>query len=192
MCHVAFARDGQPFAIPTAYARLGDTLYLHGSAANRVFGALRDGAETCVNVTLLDGLVLARSAFHASMNFRSVVIYGRCREVTDPVEKLEALRALVEHVLPERWDTVRGPNAAELKRTLVLALPLDEASAKLRSGGPVEEQEDYALEVWAGVIPLRTAPDAPLPDDRVAPDLDPPPAAARYHRPGWSRPEEEV
>jgi len=154
ICHVGFAVDGQPFVIPTIHWRDGDTLYLHGSAASRMLRALRGGADACVTVTLLDGLVLARSAFNHSMNYRSVVILGKAREVSDRDEKLRALDRLVRHITPERADEVRPPNESELRQTIVLALPLAEASAKTRSGPPIDEEEDYALGVWAGVVPI--------------------------------------
>src|SRR5262245_5953593 len=133
VCHVGFALEGQPFVLPMAYARIADALYVHGAAANRMLGALRDGVPACVTVTLIDGLVLARSAFHPSMNYRSVVILGIAREVTDPEERLAALEAIVEHMMPGRWDAVRPPTAPELAATLVLRLPIEEASAKVRT-----------------------------------------------------------
>jgi hypothetical protein len=184
ICHLAFARDGQPHAIPTIYARDGNQLYVHGSSANRVLRALRDGLEACVTVTLIDGLVLGRSAFHTSMNFRSLVLYGKAQEVTDATEKLEALRVLVEHALPGRWKDVRGPNLAEFQRTMVLSLPIAEASAKVRTGGPVDDEEDYELGCWAGVIPVRTAFDAPVPDARLASGIPLPSYVRDYARPG--------
>jgi nitroimidazol reductase NimA-like FMN-containing flavoprotein (pyridoxamine 5'-phosphate oxidase superfamily) len=154
VCHVGFVVEGQPFVIPTAYGREGDTLFVHGAKASRMLKALRDGAEVCVTVTLVDGLVLARSAFHHSMNYRSVVVFGKARLVESYEEKLDALRAFTEHVVPGRWRASRIPNKQELDATLVLALPLAEASAKVRTGPPLDEEEDMALPVWAGVIPL--------------------------------------
>jgi nitroimidazol reductase NimA-like FMN-containing flavoprotein (pyridoxamine 5'-phosphate oxidase superfamily) len=154
ICHVGFAVDNQPFVIPTIHWRDGDTLYFHGSAASRMLRTLRGGVDACVTVTLLDGLVLARSAFHHSMNYRSVVVFGKAREVTDREEKERALQTLVEHITPERAAAVRPPNEIELRQTLVLALPLYEASAKTRSGPPIDDEEDYALPVWAGVVPV--------------------------------------
>ncbi len=168
LCHVAFVADGQPYATPMAYGRIEDRLYLHGATANRTLRCLASGAEACVTVTLLDGLVLGRSAFHHSVNYRSAVILGSATELTDAAEKLAGLRAIVEHVFPERWKDTRAPSAKELARTLVLALPIDEASAKLRTGPPIDEEEDYALPVWAGVIPLELTPGRLEP----APDLD--------------------
>lgn len=167
-CHVGVVYDGHPTIIPTAYALVDDALCIHGSTANRVMRAVRDGAEACVTVTLLDGLVLARSAFHHSVNYRSVVLYGRATEVTDPQAKSRALSALVDHVVPGRSASARPPNREELLRTMVLLLPLDEASAKVRTGPPVDEEEDYALSVWAGEIPLRLVAGEPRADDRTS------------------------
>ncbi|HEY6139659.1 MAG TPA: pyridoxamine 5'-phosphate oxidase family protein [Thermoanaerobaculia bacterium] len=164
ICHVGFAVDGQPFVIPTIHWRDGDTLYLHGSAASRMLRALRGGLDACVTVTLLDGLVLARSAFNHSMNYRSVVILGKAREVDDRDEKLRALDRLVRHITPERAADVRPPNEGELRQTIVLALPLAEASAKTRSGPPIDEEEDYALDVWAGVVPIAMVKGEPVED----------------------------
>ena len=168
VCHVGFAVGGQPFVIPTVYARVDKTLFLHGSAASRMLESVGTGIPACVTVTLLDGLVLARSAFHHSMNYRSVVVLGVARMVTDRGEKIAALQAIVDHVVPERWSEVRGPNEQELKATTVLSLPIDEASAKLRSGGPLDDEEDYALPVWAGHLPLSLTPGEPVPDERLA------------------------
>ena len=165
ICHVGFVVDGQPVVIPTIHTRIDDTLYFHGSAASRMLRSLRDGLDACVTVTLLDGLVLARSAFHHSMNYRSVVVLGKGREVVDHAEKLRALEALVEHVVPGRAAVVRPPNEMELKQTLVIAMPLSEASAKVRSGPPLDDQEDYKLDVWAGVVPLALAKGEPIRDD---------------------------
>src|SRR5215831_10509777 len=154
ICHVGFAVDGQPFVIPTGSGRIGDNLYIHGSAASRMLRNLDQGAPVCVTVTLLDGLVLARSIFNHSMNYRSVVVLGTAKMVTDPAEKLEALRLLSEHILPGRWPESRQPNERELKATSVLRLPIEEFSAKVRQGPPVDDADDYAFPTWAGVIPL--------------------------------------
>jgi len=154
VCHVGFVVDGRPVVIPTIHWREEDTLYVHGSAASRMLRSLKGGVDACVTVTLIDGLVLARSAFHHSMNYRSVVVFGKAREVTGD-EKTQALQRLVEHIHPGRSAEVRPPNEMEMKQTLVLALPLEEASAKIRTGGPVDDEEDYALPVWAGVVPLK-------------------------------------
>ena len=164
ICHVGFVVDGQPVVIPTIHVRVGDTLYFHGSAASRMLRSLRNGVEACVTVTLLDGLVLARSAFHHSMNYRSVVVFGKGREVTDREEKLQALDALVDHVVPGRAAVVRAPNELEIKQTLVIALPLAEASAKVRTGPPVDDEADYALDVWAGVVPMALVKGEPIRD----------------------------
>jgi hypothetical protein len=182
VCHVGFVADGQPFVIPTTYARVGDTLYIHGSAASRMLRTLRTGVPVCVTVTLLDGLVLARSAFHHSMNYRSVVVLGTAVEVADDREKLAALDAIVEHVLPGRARDVRGPSQNELKATLVLRLPLQEASAKVRSGPPIDDEEDYALSCWAGEVPLRLVASAPVPDPRLDSTLVAPAPVAEYRR----------
>ena len=164
VCHVGFSVDGQPFVIPTNYGRSGDTLYLHGSAASRMLKTLSGGVPVCVTVTHVDGLVLARSAFHHSVNYRSVVILGKAQLVEDPAEKMEALRIFTEHVMKGRWNDVRIPTEQELKATIVLSLPLEEVSAKVRTGGPIDDEADYALPVWAGVLPLETVPKTPLPD----------------------------
>jgi nitroimidazol reductase NimA-like FMN-containing flavoprotein (pyridoxamine 5'-phosphate oxidase superfamily) len=164
ICHVGFVVDGRPVVIPTIHTRIGDTLYFHGSAASRMLRSLRGGVDACVTVTLLDGLVLARSAFHHSMNYRSAVVLGKGREVTDPAEKRRALDALVEHVIPGRAAIVRAPNGAELKQTLVIALSLEEASAKIRTGPPIDDEADYALDVWAGVVPIALAKGEPVRD----------------------------
>ena len=154
VCHVGFVIDGKPFIIPTGYARCGDEIYLHGSRASRMLQALANGAETCITVTLLDGLVLARSAFHHSMNYRSVVIFGKAREVTDPAEQMSAMEAFTEHIVPGRWREVRIPNQQEMKATMILAIPINEASAKVRTGPPIDDAEDMSMPVWAGVLPL--------------------------------------
>ena len=182
VCHVGFNVDGQPFVIPTGYARVDDVLIIHGSQASRMLRNLEQGIDICVTVTLIDGLVLARSAFHHSMNYRSVVVFGRAMKIEDPQEKLAALLALSEHMIPGRWDDVRGPNESELRQTTVLSLPLAEASAKVRTGPPIDDEEDYALPVWAGEIPLRLSSDRPLPDPRMAQDTSPPPYAINYLR----------
>jgi len=164
VCHVGFTVDGQPYVIPTNYGRSGDTLYLHGSAASRMLRTLSEGVPMSVTVTHVDGLVLARSAFHHSVNYRSVVILGTARLVTDLAEKMEALRVFTEHVMKGRWDDVRQPTEQELKATTVLALPLEEVSAKVRTGGPIDDEADYTLPVWAGVLPLETVAKEPLAD----------------------------
>jgi hypothetical protein len=170
VCHVGFVVGGAPVVIPTIHWREGDTLYVHGSAASRMLRSLKGGVEACVTVTLLDGLVLARSAFHHSMNYRSVVVFGKAREVTGD-EKISALEGLVEHVMKGRSRDIRQPNEIELKQTLVLALPLEEASAKIRRGGPVDDEEDYALPIWAGVVPLTLTRGEPIADQGVSVEL---------------------
>jgi uncharacterized protein len=173
VCHVAFAVDGQPYAIPTGYARLGDALYLHGSAASRMVRQLSSGVDVCVTVTIVDGLVLARSAFHHSMNYRSAVVLGRARLVADREEKLAALRGFTDHVVPGRWAELRPITDQELKGTAVLALPIEEASAKMRTGGPNDDAEDLQWPVWAGVVPLSTTAGELVPDAQVMDGLVP-------------------
>jgi nitroimidazol reductase NimA-like FMN-containing flavoprotein (pyridoxamine 5'-phosphate oxidase superfamily) len=182
VCHVGFALEGQPFVIPTGYARSGDQLYIHGSQASRMLRTLRGGVEVCVTVTLIDGLVIARSAFHHSMNYRSVVVFGRARLVDEPAEKMEALRALTNHIVPERWEQARQPNESEMKATLVLALPLVEVSAKVRTGPPVDDEEDYELPVWAGVVPLNLKIETPIDDPRLSSGIKPPANITNYRR----------
>ncbi len=171
LCHVGFAVDGQPYVIPTSYGRDKDVLYIHGSVASRMLRNLDQGVPVCITVTLLDGLVLARSVFNHSMNYRSVVILGTATLVDDPAEKLAALRALSEHILPHRWDDARQPNEKELKATSVLRLPITEFSAKVRVGPPVDDEEDYAFPTWAGVIPLETSSGQPIRDERCEQEL---------------------
>ncbi|HEV7425046.1 MAG TPA: pyridoxamine 5'-phosphate oxidase family protein [Thermoanaerobaculia bacterium] len=182
ICHVGFVVDGAPVVIPTIHTRVGDTLYFHGSAASRMLRSLRDGVEACVTVTILDGLVMARSAFHHSMNYRSVVVLGKGREVVDREEKLRVLDALVEHVCRGRSADVRPPNVAELRQTLVLAIPLTEASAKIRTGPPVDDEDDYRLPIWAGIIPLALTASAPIDDERIVAGVTAPGYATRYER----------
>jgi uncharacterized protein len=171
LCHVGFVVDGQPYVIPTLYVRREGQIYIHGSAASRMLRTLDEGASVCVTVTLVDGFVLARSAFHHSMNYRSVVVLGKARLVADPAEKREAMRHFTNHMVPGRWEEVRQPNEQELKATTVLVLPLDEVSAKIRTGSPLDDEEDYALPVWAGVVPVRTELGKPLPDERLLPGV---------------------
>ncbi|WP_017652795.1 pyridoxamine 5'-phosphate oxidase family protein [Fortiea contorta] len=166
VCQVGFVDHGQPFVIPTAYGRVDDTLYIHGSPASRMLKTLLQGIDVCVSVTLLDGLVLARSAFHHSMNYRSVVVLGTATLVQDAEQKLVALKAFTEHVIPGRWQEVRSPSRQELAGTLVLSLPLAEASAKVRTGGPLDDTADYQIPVWAGEIPLKLTATTPITDLR--------------------------
>ena len=174
---------GQPFVIPTLHARKGDVVYCHGSSASRTLRALTSGAPTCLTVSLIDGLVLARAAMHHSANYRSAMVIGQATLVEDPQEKLAALEAVVEHIVPGRWADVRAPTENELKATSVLALAIDEASAKTRSGGPIDDEEDYALPAWAGVIPLLTGAGKPEPDERLQEGITPPPYVTAYTRP---------
>ena len=182
LCHVGFNVEGQPYVIPTLYCRLGGQIYIHGSGASRMLRTLEHGVDVCVTITLVDAYVLARSAFHHSMNYRSVVILGRARLVSDPVELMRALKAITDHIVPQRWDEVRAPNELEMKQTLVLTLPLTEVSAKVRSGPPVDDDEDYALPVWAGLVPVRTEVGEPVSDGRLAPGT-PPFEPSRFKRP---------
>ena len=174
VCHVGFTIGGKTFVIPTGYARVGDRLLIHGSSASRMLRAMSDGIEACATVTLIDGLVLARSAFHHSVNYRSVIVFGTANLVSDEGEKIDALRAFTEHIIPGRWQEVRPPNKSELRATAILSLPIQEASAKVRTGDPVDEEEDYALDVWAGVIPLKLRADAPRSDARLKNGINPP------------------
>jgi nitroimidazol reductase NimA-like FMN-containing flavoprotein (pyridoxamine 5'-phosphate oxidase superfamily) len=180
-CHVGFAVDGRPWVVPTIHARIGDQLYLHGAPANHMLSTLAGGIETCVTLTLIDGLVLARSAFHHSMNYRSVMIFGTAVRVEDLGEKADALYALVEHVVPGRMRDARPPTEAEMRKTQVLRLPITEASAKIRTGGPIDDEEDLALPIYAGVLPITPTYGAPIPEPEVV--LDPPDYVVRYRRP---------
>ncbi|HKW57261.1 MAG TPA: pyridoxamine 5'-phosphate oxidase family protein [Candidatus Acidoferrum sp.] len=182
VCHVGFCTENQPFVIPTLYARVGDGIYFHGSAASRMLRNLSDGANVCFTVTLTDGVVLARSVFNHSMNYRSVVALGKATPVEAPAEKVEALRAFTEKMLPGRWNDARRPNERELKATSILRLALTEASAKVRTGPPQDDETDYALRVWAGVIPLRTTAGAPNRDERCDPGIPVPACVANYRR----------
>ena len=182
ICHIGFIANNQPFVIPTAYGRIDDCLYIHGSPASRMIRTLKEGIEMCVTVTLLDGLVLARSAFHHSMNYRSVVAFGTATVVDDESEKLQALQAFTEHIIRDRWQEVRPPNSKELAGTLVLSLPLNEASAKVRSGPPIDDEKDYTLPVWAGELPLsfQTAP--AIADPRLSENIGIPAYVKNYNR----------
>src|SRR5579864_2308056 len=182
ICHVGFVVDGQPFVIPTGYGRAGDSLYFHGSAASRMLRRVDEGIAVCVTITLLDGLVLARSIFNHSMNYRSVVVLGTAVAVKDAKEKLEALRLLSEHILPGRWSESRQPNEKELKATLVMRLPIEEFSAKVRQGPPIDDEPDYAFSTWAGVIPLTLVPGEPIDDARLMPGRTRPEYVRAYTR----------
>jgi nitroimidazol reductase NimA-like FMN-containing flavoprotein (pyridoxamine 5'-phosphate oxidase superfamily) len=182
VCHLGFVLAEQPYVIPTLHARLGERLYVHGSSASRMLGTLAQGVAACVTVTLIDGLVLARSAFHHSINYRSVVLLGTARAVTDPDEKTAALHAFTEQVVPGRWDEIRPPTPIELKATSVLCLPLEEVSAKVRTGPPVDDEADYAMDVWAGVLPLRLQALQPEADPQLAHGIRAPRYLTAYHR----------
>ena len=170
--HIGFVHDGRPAVIPTLHARLGDDVLIHGSAASRMLRALADGIDLCLTATLIDGLVLARSAFHHSVNYRSVVLYGQATLVTEPDEKEAALEAFTDRLVPGRWAEVRWPTRKELKATTVLTLPIEEGSAKVRTGPPIDDEPDYALDVWAGVVPLSLVQGEPVPDVPGAPVPD--------------------
>ncbi|MGH9900075.1 MAG: pyridoxamine 5'-phosphate oxidase family protein [Pyrinomonadaceae bacterium] len=182
ICHVGFIQDGLPVVIPTGYGRVDDAIYIHGSKASRMLKAIKEGIEICVTVTLLDGLVLARSAFHHSMNYRSVVIFGKAWAVEHVDEKLTALKAISEHIIPGRWSEVRHPSEEELRATQVLRLPLISASAKIRSGPPIDDDEDYSLPVWAGAIPLTITASTAVSDPRLAPEISVPDYVLKYKR----------
>lgn len=182
LAHVGFAVQGQPFVIPTLYGNEDETIFLHGSAASRMLRQLDSGVPACVNVTLVDGLVLARSAFHHSMNYRSVVAFGAAREIRDRERKIHALRTIAEHVLAGRWADVRPPSENELKATAVLEFSIEEASAKIRTGPPADEEEDYALPVWAGLLPLHLETKPPAPDPRLSAGVPVPDYVSRYRR----------
>jgi uncharacterized protein len=182
LCHVGFIADGQPFVIPTSYGRKDANLYIHGSAASRMLRQLKDGVPVCVTVTLLDGLVLARSVFNHSMNYRSVVVLGKATLVEDAEEKLEALRLLSEHILPGRWADARQPNERELKATSVLRLRIEEFSAKVRVGPPIDDEEDYSFPTWAGVVPLGMKAGEPIDDARLVAGRTVPDYARHYSR----------
>jgi nitroimidazol reductase NimA-like FMN-containing flavoprotein (pyridoxamine 5'-phosphate oxidase superfamily) len=182
LCHVGFVADGQPFVIPTSYGRKDDSLYIHGSAASRMLRNLKESVPVCITVTLLDGLVLARSIFNHSMNYRSVVVLGKATLVDDPEEKLEALRLLSEHIIPGRWADSRQPNERELKATSVLRLPIEEFSAKVRKGPVVDDEEDYSFPTWAGIVPLEMVAGTPVDDSRLYPGSEVPHYAKHYSR----------
>jgi uncharacterized protein len=185
IAHLGVADEtGQPLVIPTLHARRGDLVYIHGSSAGRTLRALAAGAPACLTVSLLDGLVLARSAMHHSANYRSVMLFGEATSVEDPAQKLAAFEAIVEHIVPGRWPDVRPPTDNELKATSLLAIEIDEASAKVRTGPPMDDEEDYASETWAGVLPFVTETRTPEPDPRLAMQIAPPSYVTAYRRPG--------
>ncbi len=180
IAHLGFAVEKTPHVIPTLHARVGERVYFHGSSASRTVRALAAGTPMCLTVTLIDGLVLARSAVHHSVNYRSVVVFGQATAIEESTEKMAAIEAFTERLVPGRWEEARPPSAKELKAIQVLSLPLDEASAKLRTGPPIDDEEDYALDVWAGVIPLQTTLGAPIPDARLAEGIALSPAARAW------------
>jgi len=180
ICHVGFIHEGNPVVIPTAYGRIGDKLYLHGSTKSRMMMTLEKGGEICVTVTIVDGLVLARSIFHHSMNYRSVVLFGKPQKVTSEKEKYQALKAFTNHIIPGRWEETRLPNKKELKSTMVVSMPLQEASAKIRTGPPLDDPKDYKLPIWAGVIPIRAQLLDALPDTKLSKDLTTPSSVISY------------
>ena len=182
ICHVGYVMDGQPYVIPTGFARIGDDLYIHGSSASRMLRNLAQGVDVCVTVTLVDGLVLARSAFHHSINYRSVVVLGKATLVEDAAEKDKALEAFTEHIIPGRWPEIRWPSELELKATSVLKLPIEEASAKIRTGDPKDDEEDYAMEIWAVVLPLSVVPGMPIDVTKLNEGLAPPDHVLNYSR----------
>jgi nitroimidazol reductase NimA-like FMN-containing flavoprotein (pyridoxamine 5'-phosphate oxidase superfamily) len=180
VCHVGFTADGETYVIPTMYARLGDAIYFHGSAASRMLRNAAAGLDVCITVTLIDGLVLARSVFNHSMNYRSVVALGRAAAVDEASEKIAALQAFTEKILPGRWSDARQPNEKELKATSILRLGLNEVSAKVRSGPVEDDAEDYALPVWAGLVPLKLVAEPPIRDERSDPAISTPAYAANF------------
>ena len=182
ICHVGFVHEGSPFVIPTGYASVGDQLLIHGSSASRMMRALSTGAEACITVTLIDGLVLARSAFNHSMNYRSVVVLARGTKIDEPEAKIKALEQITERLVPHRWADIRWPSEQEMKATMVLSFPLTEASAKIRVGPPKDEEEDYTMEVWAGVLPLTLTPGKPVSDEKNLPGLNIPDYVSGYKR----------
>ncbi|MFN6963737.1 MAG: pyridoxamine 5'-phosphate oxidase family protein [Pyrinomonadaceae bacterium] len=182
ICHVGFVVDGHPYVIPTGFGRIDERLYIHGSSASRMLRSLSAGIDVCVTVTLVDGLVIARSAFHHSVNYRSVVILGKAGLVTDADEKMLALETITNHFVPGRWPDCRWPNELELKATSVLRLAIDEVSAKVRTGDPVDDEEDYALDTWAGVLPLELAAGTPVDDARLDKPIAPPDYITNYKR----------
>ncbi|MDH5410680.1 MAG: pyridoxamine 5'-phosphate oxidase family protein [Alphaproteobacteria bacterium] len=184
ICHVGFIHEGAPAVIPTAHWREGETLYIHGSSASRMIRALEDGAPACIEVTMTDGLVLARSGYHSSVNYRTVVVYGAARKITDEADKLAALKAFMEKIVPGRWDELRAPNSREMKATTVLAFPLKEVSAKIRDGGVLDDEEDMNDPVWAGVVPVHRTFGEPEPDAQLRGDIGLPDNLKNYTGPG--------
>jgi uncharacterized protein len=187
VCHVGFVVDGQPYVIPTGFGRDDDRLYIHGSSASRMLRTLSTGVDVCFTATLLDALVLARSAFHHSVNYRSVVVLGKATLVEDAEEKSHALEVITNHIVPGRWDDVRWPNELELKATSVLKLPIEEASAKIRTGHPIDDEEDYGMNIWAGLLPIELKTGDPIDDDRLDNGALPPDNVSNYTRRSWRK-----
>ena len=185
ICHVGFVEERQPYVIPINFARLGDKIVVHGARASRLLNHITAGHPVCVEATIVDGLVLARSVFHHSVNYRSVVLFGTGRAIQDEQEKLAALEAITEHLIPGRWQETRPPNQKEMNATSVVSIRIDEASAKVRMGPPVDDEEDYALPVWAGILPLRAAPSNPIRDERLPDDILLPEYIVGYSRKGF-------
>ena len=182
ICHVGFVEKGQPYVIPTNFARMDDTIVLHGAKASRLLKRIEAGHPICVEATIVDGLVLARAVFHHSMNYRSVVLFGKGRLLEEEQEKLAALKAITNHLIPGRWAEVRPPNRKEMNATRVVSIKITDASAKVRVGAPIDEQDDYALPVWAGVLPLQEAPLSPVRDEILAEDIPVPEYIQQYSR----------
>lgn len=180
LCHVACNMGDSPVIIPTCYGRINDVLYLHGATSNRILSLIASGSPTCIEVTLMDGLVLARSAFHHSMNYRSVVLFGKGYPVTDNKEAIDALKAITDNIIPNRWKEVREPSEVEMKGTLVIGFPINEGSSKVRTGPPVDSKEDYKLNIWAGEIPLRISADQAIPDPLDKQNLDIPASVHQF------------
>lgn len=181
-CHIAYEHDGQPMMIPTAYCRINDKIYIHGSVGSHFMRMLAEGKDICFVVSLIDGLVLARSAFHHSVNYRSVIAFAKAEVVTDEDERWNALEQITEHLVPNRWADVREPYKNEMQKTMILSFTLDEASAKIRTGDPIDDEEDYALPVWAGILPLKVQASAPIPDPRLIPSVSIPEYLHNYKR----------
>lgn len=180
LCHIGFSVEGQPYVIPTAYGREGETIYIHGATKSRLIMALKEGIPCCLTVTHIDGLVMARSIFHHSMNYRSVVVFGKGRELTDEEERMHALKVVSEQICPGRWEEVREPNAKEMKATSVVAIDIEQASAKQRQGPPGDDAEDYDLPIWAGVIPMHLATTSPETDPAMKMELPVSPSVEKY------------
>lgn len=181
-CQIAYVQDDSPMMIPTGYCRIGDKLYIHGSVGSHFLRALSDGRTVCLSVSLIDGLVLARSAFHHSVNYRSVVIFAKPTIVTDEDERWEVVKQITEHIIPARWEEIRKPNKSEMQKTMILSFPIEEASAKIRIGDPSDDEEDYNLSVWAGILPLKIQPQMPITDPKMKHNTSIPSYVSTYKR----------